>query len=190
MKTKKLFFIVSFIVASVSVFAQQTATEFYVTSPVSVHMPVQGDSINFNGGKFGVSELLKTPVSLNLDEWQYSKVNADTTGYITVDKASKDNLFYLCSTNIRAERFMYGTLKVFSSARFFRCLSMGQPPMYVVANFSLCLPLSSTILGRHFNTLREKLLPMARTFNSFALTTVAARSIKRTRHFFILFSFR
>ena len=118
MKTKKLFFIVSFIVASVSVFAQQTATEFYVTSPVSVHMPVQGDSINFNGGKFGVSELLKTPVSINLDEWQYSKVNADTTGYITVDKASKDNLFYLCSTNIRAERFMYGTLKVFSSARF------------------------------------------------------------------------
>ena len=104
--------------ASVAGYAQLKSETFYVTSPVSVRMPVQGDSINFKGGKFGVAELLKTPVSLNLDEWGYSKVEADTSGYVTVAKAQKDNLFYLFSTNVRAERFMNATLKVFSSARF------------------------------------------------------------------------
>ena len=117
MKTR-LFFTVLFTVAAMALNAQQTAKEFYVTSPVSVRMPVQGDSINFKGGKFGIQELLKTPVSLNLDEWHYSKIVADTSGYVTVPKAEKDNLFYLFSTNVRASRFMQGTIKVHSSAKF------------------------------------------------------------------------
>ena len=117
-KTKKIFLVVLFCVACIGVHAQQTATEFFVTSPVSVRMPVQGDSINFNGGKFGIAELLKTPVSLDFNQWQYTRMAADTSGYVTVAKAQRDNLFYLFSTNVRAERFMNGTLKVFSSGRF------------------------------------------------------------------------
>ena len=37
---------------------------------------------------------------------------------MAVEKADKDNLFYLFSTNLRAERFMKGMLKVYSPARF------------------------------------------------------------------------
>ena len=117
MKTR-IFFTVLFAVAALALNAQQTAKDFYVTAPVSVRMPVQGDSINFKWGKFGVQELLKTPVSLDLDEWEYSKVAADTSGYVTVAKAEKDNLFYLFSTNVRASRFMHGTVKIYSSAKF------------------------------------------------------------------------
>ena len=40
--------------ASVSGYAQLKSEAFYVTSPVSVRMPIQGDSTNFTGGKFGV----------------------------------------------------------------------------------------------------------------------------------------
>ena len=123
MKTLRILFVALMAVACIAVsnaagYAQLKSEAFYVTSPVSVRMPVQGDSINFKGGKYGVAELLKTPVSLELDEWGYTKVQADTSGYVTVAKAEKDNLFYLFSTNVRAERFMNATLKVFSSARF------------------------------------------------------------------------
>lgn len=118
MKAKQLFFLILCLVSGLSLLAQQQAKEFYVTKPVTVKMPVMGDSINFNGKKFTINDLLKTSVSLNLDEWEFSKVYSDTSGYVTVGKAEKDNLFYLFSTNVRAERFMYSTLKVSSSARF------------------------------------------------------------------------
>lgn len=118
MKILRFLLAVLLVVTESVCFAQQNATDFDVTSPVSVRMPMQCDSINFKGGKFGVAELLKTPVSLNFDEWNYNKVYADTSGYVTVAKAENNNLFYLFSTNVRAERFMNATLKVFSSARF------------------------------------------------------------------------
>lgn len=118
MKAKQIFFLILFLAAGYALSAQQQAKEFYVTEPVTVKMPVKGDSINFNGKKFTINDLLKTAVSLNMEEWGYSKVYADTLGYVTVGKAEKDNLFYLFSTNVRAERFMNSTLKVSSSARF------------------------------------------------------------------------
>ncbi len=113
-----LFFLLLFFATGAVVMAQQPVTEYYVTPSAAVRMPLQGDSLNVKGAKFTIKELLKTPVSMDFEELGYSRAAADTTGYVFVSKADKDCLFYLFSTNIRAERFMNATLKVYSSARF------------------------------------------------------------------------
>lgn len=98
--------------------AQQIVNEYYVTQPVSVRMPAKNDSTDAKKEKMAIMELLKTPISMNFDELFYSRITADTSGYVTVPHADNNVQFYLFSTNIRAERFMHATLKVASSACF------------------------------------------------------------------------
>lgn len=98
--------------------AQERVAEYNVRPAVTVRTPLQGDSINFTGDKFTMNNLLKTNISLVFDETAYERIPADTAGYVTVQKADKDNLFYLLATNLRAERFMKGTLNVYSPVRF------------------------------------------------------------------------
>ncbi|MCD8183335.1 MAG: prolyl oligopeptidase family serine peptidase [Bacteroides sp.] len=98
--------------------AQERVTEYNVCPAVTVRTPIQGDSINFVGDKFAAKELLKTSINLDFDGCSYERMTADTAGYVSVAKADKDNLFYLFATNLRAERFMKGTLNVYSPARF------------------------------------------------------------------------
>lgn len=98
--------------------AQERVTEYNVRPAVTVRTPLQGDSINFTGDKFTMNNLLKTNISLEFDGTAYERIPADTAGYVTVQRADKDNLFYLFATNLRAERFMKGTLDVYSPARF------------------------------------------------------------------------
>ncbi len=45
-------------------------------------------------------------------------LSADTAGLVTFAKADKDNLLYLLKTQLRAERFMKGKLKVTSPVRW------------------------------------------------------------------------
>lgn len=97
---------------------QQQASAFYLRPAVSLRAPLQGDSINFTGDKFAMKELLKTKVNLDFDSYTYDRVEADTAGYVRVARADRDNLLYLFATNLRAERFMKGKLKVSSPARF------------------------------------------------------------------------
>lgn len=98
--------------------AQEKVTEYNVYPAVSVRMPVQGDSVNFVGEKFTAKELLKTGINIELDNRPYERISADTAGYVRRTKADKDNLFYLFATNLRAERFMKGTLNIYSPVRF------------------------------------------------------------------------
>lgn len=98
--------------------AQEKVTEYYVRPAVAVRTPVQSDSINFTGEKFTIGNLLKTEINLDFDNHAYERMQADTTGYVAVEKADADNLFYLFTFNLRAERFMKGKLNVFSPARF------------------------------------------------------------------------
>lgn len=98
--------------------AQERVAEYFVRPAVVVRTPIQGDSVNFTGEKFAMKELLKTALNLTFDGQTYERMAADTAGYVTVKKADKDNLFYLFATNLRAERFMKGTLNVYSPARF------------------------------------------------------------------------
>lgn len=106
------------LLAALAVRAQDKVTEYNVRPAVAVRTPIQGDSINFTGEKFTVDDLLKTDISLDFDGRSYERMAADTAGYVRVEKADKDNLFYLFATNLRAERFMKGKLNIYSPARF------------------------------------------------------------------------
>lgn len=98
--------------------AQERITEYNVRPAVTVRAPLQGDSINFTGEKFALRNLLKTSLSLDFDGRPYERMAADTSGYVTVKQAEKDHLLYLFATHLRPERFMKGTLNIYSPARF------------------------------------------------------------------------
>ncbi len=113
---KKFFILLALSFIGLATRSQEKVTEYEVRPAVVVRMPLPGDSINQKGEKFGAAELLKTDVPFDFS--QAGRMSADTTGYVTVAKPEADNLFYLFSTRIRAERFMKGKLKVSSPARF------------------------------------------------------------------------
>ena len=113
---KKIIFASALLLLGLSARSQEKVTEFEVAPAFTVRMPLQGDSINQKGEKFGVAELLKTNIPLDLEG--AVRISADTAGYVTVDKPETDNRLYVFSTRMRAERFMKGKLKVTSPARF------------------------------------------------------------------------
>lgn len=98
--------------------AQDRVTEYNVRPAVALKSPLQGDSINFTGEKFTIGNLLKTKINLDFEGYPYERMSADTAGYVTVQQSDKDNLIYLFATNLRAERFMKGKLKIYSPACF------------------------------------------------------------------------
>ena len=106
------------LLTGLAVQAQDRVAKYNVRPAITVRTPLQGDSINFKGDKFTLANLLKTDINLDFEGRPYESMAADTAGYVSVGKADKDNLFYLFSTHLRAERFMKGKLKVYSPARF------------------------------------------------------------------------
>lgn len=106
------------LLAALTTRAQERVTEYKVLPAMTLRMPVQGDSLNFAGEKFSADKLLGTEVSLDFSGRAYERLSADTAGYVHPKKAEKDNLLYLFATGLRAERFMKGTLNVYSPARF------------------------------------------------------------------------
>ena len=118
MKIKHLLFLLFVLSVGPTLQAQQRVTAYNVTTPVAVRMPLAGDSINFKGTKFTAKDLLKTSLSLDMEEKEYSRMEADSAGYVSLPRVEKDYQFYLFSTRLRAERFMYATLKLSSSTCF------------------------------------------------------------------------
>lgn len=99
--------------------AQEYVREFEVSPAKTVRMPLPGDSINFLGHAFTDKELLKSSVTvdeLQREGWQ--RVQADTAGYCSLNRPDEGICFYLLSADLRAERFLRGTLKVSSPAPF------------------------------------------------------------------------
>ena len=76
------------------------------------------DSINPKGEKHSTKMLLKTPVVLDLPDAPLQSLTVDTAGYLTLDKADKNSKIYVLKTQIRAERFLKGKLKVTSPVRW------------------------------------------------------------------------
>lgn len=99
--------------------AQAQAIESYqVRNAVTLHAPIKTDSINTEGRKYGIQNLLSTAVSLNQDNYTTQAMTADTAGFVTLTKADGEHLIYVVSTQIRADRFMRGKLKVTSPVRW------------------------------------------------------------------------
>ena len=113
---KKIILASALLLLGLTARSQEKVTEFEMAPALTVRMPLQGDSINQKGEKFGAAELLKTNIPLDFEG--AGRISADTAGYITVDKPEADTLLYVFSTRMRAERFLKGKLKVTSPARF------------------------------------------------------------------------
>lgn len=98
--------------------AQERLTSYKVRNAIEVRTPVMNDSINPKGEKHSVKMLLKTPVVLDLPDAPMQSLTVDTAGYLSLEKAEKNNKLYLLKTQIRAERFLKGKLKVTSPVRW------------------------------------------------------------------------
>lgn len=98
--------------------AQEKLTEYKVRNAIEIRTPIMNDSINPKGEKHSVKMLLKTPVVLDLADAQMQTLTVDTAGYLSLEKAEQNNKLYLFKTQIRAERFLKGKLKVTSPVRW------------------------------------------------------------------------
>lgn len=115
---KKTMVLALLLAAGITTQAQEKLTSYKVRDAITVRTPIMNDSINPKGEKHNIKELLQTPVVLNLDNVPEQILATDTAGFISFTKADKDNRIYLFKTNLRAERFLKGKLKVTSPVRW------------------------------------------------------------------------
>ena len=96
----------------------QVIESYLVRDAVTLREPVLTDSINTEGRRFAIGNLLGTAIGLNQDNYTTQSMEADTAGFVTLAKADGEHLVYVVSTQIRADRFMKGKLKVTSPIRW------------------------------------------------------------------------
>ena len=96
----------------------QVIESYQVRDAVTLREPVLTDSINTEGRKYVTGNLLGTAVALNQDNYTTQAMEADTAGFVTLEKADGEHLIYVVSTQVRADRFMKGKLKVTSPVRW------------------------------------------------------------------------
>ena len=111
---KKLLMMALLMTTGLATQAQERLTQYQVRNAITVRTPIMNDSINPKGEKHTAKALLQTPVMLDLANAPTQMLSADTAGLVTFAKTDKDNLLYLLKTQLRAERFMKGKLKVTS----------------------------------------------------------------------------
>lgn len=104
-------------------------SEQFLTRPaMTLHQPLQGDSVNLTGKRLGVEDMLKSKVSMHFDAANSTLMPTDTAGYLYLEPAADPNAseevkkaapskMYLLKTRLRAERFSKGTLEISSPAR-------------------------------------------------------------------------
>lgn len=103
-----------FLATGITLQAQERVTQYKVRNAIDVRTPIMNDSINPKGEKHTVKMLLQTPVVLDLPDAPMQSLAVDTAGYLSLEKANEHNKLYLLKTQIRAERFLKGKLKVTS----------------------------------------------------------------------------
>ena len=107
-----------FLLTGLTLQAQERVTQYKVRDAIEVRTPIMNDSINPKGEKHSTKMLLKTPVVLDLPDAPLQSLTVDTAGYLTLDKPDKNSKIYVLKTQIRAERFLKGKLKVTSPVRW------------------------------------------------------------------------
>ena len=96
----------------------QVIESYQVRDAVTLRGPIETDSINTEGRKYGTRNLLSTAIGLNQDNFATQVMEADTTGFVTLAKADGEHLIYVVSTQVRADRFMRAKLNVTSPVRW------------------------------------------------------------------------
>ena len=96
----------------------QVIENFLVRDAVTLHTPVLADSINTEGRRYDSGNLLSTAVGLNQENFNTQTMSIDTAGFVTLTKTEDEHLIYVVSTQIRADRFLRGRLRVTSPVRW------------------------------------------------------------------------
>jgi hypothetical protein len=96
----------------------QVIESFQVRDAATLHAPVLADSINTEGRKYDTRNLLSTAVGLNQESFNTQVMTADTAGFVALTKTEGEHLIYVVSTQIRADRFFRGKLRVTSPNRW------------------------------------------------------------------------
>jgi dipeptidyl aminopeptidase/acylaminoacyl peptidase len=107
--------VASLAMAAGNAVADTAVTDWNVTS-VKVKAPFMNDSISPKGEKYKPTELLSSRMAKH--QKNVVEVKADTAGTIALEMAEQDGLLHVLSTQIRAERFAKGQIKVTSQAPF------------------------------------------------------------------------
>ncbi len=113
---KKLIFIGAAATLVAAAASADTAVTDWRGTSVKVKAPFMNDSINPQGEKYKATSLLSSNMAKQL---KHSSIyDADTAGVITLDMATQDGLLHVLQTQIRAERFAKGQIKVTSQVPF------------------------------------------------------------------------
>ncbi len=110
----------SFLTAFPSLSAKKTVvTELPALNPTELKFPLQVDSVNLKGDKFGDKELLKMPVTIPEQDKFTIKLNADTAGWFYTETPEKNkNTVQLFSFYVNSDRYAKGNVKVTSPDMF------------------------------------------------------------------------
>lgn len=114
---KRTLFVATLVTCALSTQAQ-VIQSYQVREAVTLRTPVLTDSINSEGRKYETKDLLGTAIGLNQDNYTTQTMEADTAGFVALDGTDEEHLIYVVSTQIRADRFMKGKLKVTSPVRW------------------------------------------------------------------------
>lgn len=114
---KKTFLAATFVACALGAQAQ-VIESYQVRDAVTLRTPVLTDSINTEGRKYEAKNLLNTAIGLNQDNFATQAMTADTAGFVSLTKVDSEHFVYVVNTQIRADRFMKGQLKVTSPVRW------------------------------------------------------------------------
>lgn len=106
-----------------SVFSLSAAEDVKVkqykhAGPIEVRTPILADSLNVNGKKFEVQDLLNTGISVDNMMRNAQTIDADTAGYITLTSPMQAYDIHLFSFYLKSDRYVKGTLEVSGPGMF------------------------------------------------------------------------
>ena len=112
---KKLLFFASALLTLTT--QAQVITEYAVREAATVKEPLVCDSADIKGNRYK-ADLLKTDVVVNLDAFPSDIVATDTAGMLRLPGREGENILYIITTRLRAERFAKADLKITSPLPF------------------------------------------------------------------------
>ncbi|WP_459189637.1 prolyl oligopeptidase family serine peptidase [Parabacteroides sp. APC149_11_2_Y6] len=86
--------------------------------PIPVNKPIMADSLNVNGKKFEVKDLLKSTLPADRVLENATVLDADTAGKITFASPEKGYALHLFSFYLNSDRYVKGSLEVSGSGNF------------------------------------------------------------------------
>lgn len=92
--------------------------QFRHAGPVVVRTPIQADSLNVNGKKYEIKDLLKADLSVENLMQHAQTLDADTAGYVTLTAPKQAYDLHLFSFYLNSEFYVKGTLEISGPGMF------------------------------------------------------------------------